>query len=54
MRPFVRLFATVSLLAHMEGLMRHVGRRLSHAGTYGRRGVVEAGGVVVSCVDLRS
>ena len=44
--------ATLSLLAHMEGLMRQVGRRLSHSGTYGRRGVVEAGATVISAVDV--
>lgn len=46
--------ATASLLAHMEGLMRQVGRQLSHAGIYSRRGYVEAGGAVVSAIDLRS
>jgi hypothetical protein len=44
--------ATASLLAHMEGLMRQVGRQLSHAGTYSSRGFVEPGGVVVSALDL--
>ncbi len=44
--------ATASLLAHMEGLMRQVGRQLSHAGTYTARGFVEPGGVVVSALDL--
>jgi hypothetical protein len=34
--------------------MRQVGRQLSHAGTYSRRGYVDAGGMVVSAVDLRS
>lgn len=46
--------ATLSLLAHMEGLMRQVGQQLSHAGTYSRRGVVEPGGTVVSAVDMQS
>jgi hypothetical protein len=46
--------ATVSLVAHMEGLMRQVGRQLSHSGTYTKRGYVEAGGAVVSALDLRS
>jgi hypothetical protein len=46
--------ATVSLVAHMEGLMRQVGRQLSHSGTYTKRGYVEAGGCVVSALDLRS
>ena len=46
--------ATRSILTHLEGLVRQVGRRLSHAGTYSSRGYVEAGGVVVSAVDVRS
>jgi hypothetical protein len=46
--------ATMSLLAHMEGLMRQVGQQLSHAGTYSRRGVVEPGGTVISAVDMQS
>ncbi len=46
--------ATRALLNHFEGLMRHVARSLSHAGTYSRNGVVEAGGAVVSALDLRS
>jgi hypothetical protein len=45
--------ATSTLLAHMEGLMRQVGRQLSHAGTYSNRGVVEPA-LIVSAVDLRS
>lgn len=44
--------ATASLSAHIEGLMRHVGRRLSHAGTYGRRGVIEATPALAAAVDL--
>jgi len=44
--------ATKSLLAHMEGLMRQVGRTLSHAQTYGRKGIVEPGPTVVSALDL--
>lgn len=44
--------ASSSLLAHMEGLMRQVGRRLSHAGTYGRTGEVEPVAAVVSALDL--
>jgi hypothetical protein len=44
--------ATTSLLAHMEGLMRQVGRQLSHAGTYSSRGYVEPGGIVVSALDI--
>lgn len=44
--------ATAALSAHIEGLMRHVGRRLSHAGTYGRRGVVEPTPALAAAVDL--
>jgi hypothetical protein len=43
--------ATMTLMAHMEGMVRQVGRSLSHAGTYSRRGVVE-GAMVVGAVDL--
>ncbi len=46
--------ATASLLTHVEGLVRQVSKRLSHAGTYGPRGVVETGGVVVSGIDMRT
>lgn len=46
--------AARTLLTHFEGLMRQVSGRLSHAGTYSRRGVVEAGGPVLSALDLRS
>lgn len=45
--------ATLTLLAHVEGVMRQVAGRLSHSGTYSRRGVVEAGSAVVSAVDVR-
>lgn len=44
--------AATSLMAHMEGLMRQVARRLSHAGTYGSRGIVEACPGVATAVDL--
>lgn len=40
------------LVAHMEGLMRQVARSLSHAGTYGQRGVV-AGHQIVTSLDVR-
>jgi len=43
--------AAESLVAHMEGLMRQVARRLSHAGTYGPQGVVGPDRVV-SGIDL--
>ncbi|HRQ73543.1 MAG TPA: flagellar export chaperone FlgN [Phycisphaerales bacterium] len=43
-----------SLVSHMDGLIQQVHRRLSHAGTYGRAGRVEAGPAVVSGVDVVS
>lgn len=46
--------STVSLMQHVEGVMRQVSRRLSHAGTYGRRGVVETTQQVVTSLDMRS
>jgi hypothetical protein len=46
--------ATMTLVAHMEGLVRQVERTLSHAGVYSRRGVVEANAGVVSALDIRS
>lgn len=50
----VRL-ATESLLGHMDGLLRQVAKKLSHAGTYSARGVVEAGRQqVVSGLDVTS
>ncbi len=50
----VVMTATRSLLDHAEGLVRHVARHLSHAGTYSRRGLVEPVPGVVSSLDLRS
>lgn len=46
--------AAGALVLHMEGVMRLIGRGMSHAGTYTRRGYVEAGGVVVSALDVRT
>ncbi|MBC7834009.1 MAG: flagellar export chaperone FlgN [Phycisphaerales bacterium] len=46
--------AATALAAHMDGLMKQVGRKLSHAGTYGRSGVVQSPVQVVSALDLRS
>lgn len=46
--------ASVALAGHMEGLMRQLANRLSHAGTYGRRGLVESRVQVISALDLRS
>ena len=45
--------ASQSLASHMEGLMRQVAQRLSHAGTYGRKGRVENGTPVVTGLDIR-
>lgn len=44
--------ASAALLAHTEGLMRQVARRLSTAGTYGRRGFVEPAASLACAVDL--
>lgn len=46
--------AAGALAGHMEGVMRQITGRLSHAGTYGRRGAVEARVQVVSALDLRT
>lgn len=46
--------ATTTLATHMEGVLRQVAGRLSHAGTYGRRGVVETRVQVVSTLDMKS
>lgn len=49
----VRL-ASESVMTHMRGVMGQVAARLSHAGTYGRLGRVDAGHVHMSAVDVRS
>ena len=46
--------AAESLSSHMEGLMRQVCRKLSHAGTYARSGAIDAGGAVMTALDVRS
>jgi hypothetical protein len=46
--------ASAALASHMEGMMRQLAKRLSHAGTYGRRGTVETRVQVVSALDLRT
>jgi len=46
--------AAATLSTHMEAVIRQVTGRLSHAGTYGRRGTVETRVQVVSSLDLRS
>lgn len=45
--------ATQSVLAHMDGIVQQIARRLSHAGTYGRAGRVDAGGQMACGIDLR-
>jgi hypothetical protein len=44
--------AASALMGHVEGVMKQVAQRLSHAQTYGRRGAVEARVTVVSSLDL--
>lgn len=44
--------AASALASHMQGLIQHVARKLSHAGTYSKRGVVE-GVVFASALDIR-
>lgn len=46
--------AAETLSTHMEGLMRQVCRRLSHAGTYARGGGFDASVQVVSTLDVKS
>lgn len=46
--------AAESLSDHMEGLMRQVCRRLSHAGTYARSGVIDTSAPVVTALDVRT
>lgn len=44
--------AAEALAEHMQGLLKQVARKLSHAGTYGRRGSVDARVQVTSALDL--
>lgn len=44
--------ASASMAAHIDGLVRRVSQRLSHAGTYGAAGRVESGAPVVSGLDM--
>jgi FlgN protein len=44
--------SATELVAHMDGLMRQVARRVSHAGTYTRRGFVENPVQVMSGLDV--
>ena len=46
--------ATMTIIAHMDGLMTQIGRRLSHDGTYDRAGSTGTGVNVVSGIDLTS
>jgi hypothetical protein len=46
--------AVVSIGAHVQGMMQQIGKKLSHAGTYGRRGRVEHTQTVMSALDLKS
>jgi hypothetical protein len=44
--------ATESLMAHMDGLVRQVARRLSQSGTYSRRGGFDPGAPIPAGIDL--
>jgi hypothetical protein len=44
--------ATGAMLRHVRGVVQHMQRSLSHAGTYGRAGRVEPGASIVSGIDL--
>jgi len=44
--------ASLAMAVHLDGLMRQVAQRLSHAGTYGQRGRVESAAPVVSGLDV--
>lgn len=46
--------ASEALAVHMEGVMRQVFQRASHAGTYVRSGKVDTAVQVVSALDVRS
>lgn len=46
--------AAEAVAGQMEGLLRQVAQRLSHAGTYNPRGRVEARTQVVTSLDIRS
>lgn len=46
--------AAQELSSHMEGLMRQVCRKLSHAGTYGRGGHIDSSVTVVTSLDVRT
>ena len=46
--------AAETLGAHMEGVLRHVCRNLSHAGVYGPRASIDTRSPVVTSLDVRS
>lgn len=46
--------AAETLSAHMEGVMRQVCRRLSHAGTYGPGASIDTRTAVVTSLDVRT
>jgi hypothetical protein len=46
--------AAQELSGHMEGLLRQVCRKLSHAGTYGRGGSIDSSVTVVTSLDVRT
>ncbi|MFN7020502.1 MAG: flagellar export chaperone FlgN [Phycisphaerales bacterium] len=46
--------AAESLSSHMEGLMRQICRRLSHAGTYARSGSIDGHVAVTTALDVRT
>lgn len=46
--------ASVQLVSNLEALMQQVGQRLSHSGTYSRKGNIQASGVVMTALDVRT
>lgn len=46
--------ASVQLVSNLEALMQQVGQRLSHSGTYGRKGSIQSSGVVMTALDVRT
>jgi hypothetical protein len=46
--------AARTLAAHMEGLLRHVGRQFTGAGVYSPRGQVSSGGSLAVALDLKT
>lgn len=46
--------AARTLAAHMEGLLRHVGRQFTSAGVYSPRGQVSSGGSLAVALDVKT